>query len=310
MDPYKPNPLPIRPENKTPFETELLNSVSAIDIYNDQRSMGASLARALLGGIPSEQDNNNPDLLVTPFEELKAAVTEPLSKLGLGLDHKRNAFIIAGHNNNESELADICLHDGPRFISFLEALQEQPISAELSLALQNICSAFINQIKVEYDLSDSNNDNLLELFGSLDKIIQKLEGLENADSDLKHLTIKLREILTIARSGYLREQVLVDRNYLFNPIGEGFGPSTWVGDTNTEQYESKWENALRVLEVVSQNPRAAELFETVRSHLLASVIYAKQDDRSFLQSHNAPAQIELVSIMDVVKRKLETISVV
>jgi len=148
-----------------------------------------------------------------------------------------------------------------------------PLTSGQIHGLSEVAKNLICQLAGEYKLEDLADERILNLFSCLSQMIVLYRELGLGDS-----VKSLAKYLEISRAGYLREYLAVERVGLFAEIdGQNFGPSTWQRDETPEGYRARWNRAINVLNLVSQNPQADRLAQKLRTHLRESAEYARKD---------------------------------
>ena len=253
---------------------------NALEEYNSQFGIGSILGHIIFGrrGLSEEEVETNLEIEVMVNKELSLSQIESeyrdiLKAVGLNLERVRaGATIFTGGEQIPGSVARINLAQGGLFVNYLAALDKTFLSPIQAQSLRTIASNFLVQLTWEYQL-DVEDERVLVLFAALADIISHYNRLGLQDS-----AQELTTYLEIARNGYLREYIMVDRAQLFAEVGgNNFGPSKWQTDMNPDHYRERWERTLEILDTVSQNPRASEFAHQLREHLRASSMFARTD---------------------------------
>lgn len=242
--------------------------------YNEQFSMGGIMARGLSSMFRGEdsgesigRENDNQQITA---EVLSAIHADTLSKIGLTLEpvHGGATFMGLGQEASSGEMR-MNVSDGKQFVSFLHVLQPDVVK-ETGLK-QNLAglSGILGAQLLKYDLAQPNDD-ALQLFGNLGRIIDEYKRLGMGES-VNQLAIYLQH----AREGNLREFVAIDRNGYLSEPGQNFGPADWQLDSTPEYLKGKWNKAIDTLNMCKSNPKAKDLYEQLHSHLLKCVKVAR-----------------------------------
>ncbi len=191
-------------------------------------------------------------------------VHEPvLNKLGLQLEPvsgKKGALYGMGQKAEVGEMR-INIKDGRRFLSFLQALSPDAISeTELKENLHSLSDTLAQQIFNGYDLKDPS-DEALQLFGSLESIVNEYNRLHIAGTE------RLETYLMHSKRGDLREFILVQSQGLLSEPGKYFGPADWQKDASPEYLNGRWDTPLAILKMARENPKAQELYHQLFNHL-------------------------------------------
>lgn len=286
---------------------DLVSLVSEVEAYNDQRGLGLSMARGILASLNPHEAAKLDDNLIQPGD-LMGRHVETLLAVGLTLDPKNAPFRMVGAEEFDTSHLEISLADSKKFVGYLESTSDQDLDPNLTNALVKIAEGLAAQLLTKYDLGNPNDERMLEFFSSLAQVVEQYKRLaEIGGAELNQPAQTLDEILTVAREGYLKEFTEVKKSSAMTPIGEGYGPSTWLGDTNVEIYQNYWNRTFELLDFVGRNPQASELFNQLRDHLVASIEYAIRDEKSFLNHFSDTDRKSFQKIMsDIHRRLLET----
>ena len=201
--------------------------------------------------------------------------------------------------NASSKLTEMRLNvsDSKKFIAYLTFLKENNITTEEKESLVSVASILEKQFIGQYDVSDPNDDRFLVLIGGLGKIVTLYEELGLADS-----IQKLKELLEAARSKSLKELLLVEKKGYLRPHDVGFGPAKWHTDATPEFYEKSWDEAIRVYKETLENPRAMELSEKLRTHLIEAIEIARKDIAS--DKRKSDSYPKFLKTLDIVSAEL------
>lgn len=267
--------------------------ISDLDEYNKDNSSGVTLGRFLVSMI--DANSQVPEILknidgtdlgdqipkTIKEEEVRRGISGAglfvsygslLNDIGLSLEpvsgKKTVVFSSDGEIGNGEMRINIA--DGQKFISFLGELKPEMIpDSGLDKALGTISGFLIDQLHDQYNLYKGSNESL-EFFGSMGLMIDQYKrlGLSGAANDLEIYYKYLKQ-------GDLRDYILIKNKSLFDSLdGENFGPAHWQRDISPKLLEKKWKEALNILAEVKKNPKAVELYEQLKSHLLASISFS------------------------------------
>jgi len=257
-------------------EIDLGGLVQAIEDYNSQFGisslMASTLGRALAGETKDRLDSEIASQI--SWGDMERKFRDILAATGLSLEAVGGgATLFTSGDQIPSSQMRINLKNGRTFVQYLCSLSQETLTPGQRYGLEKVADSFTLQLSREYQISDPNDERVLGLFGQLEQVIVGYQKLGLGKS-----TEKLSEYLKFARKGYLLEYITIERAGLFAEVGgENFGPSRWHTDMSPEHYRSRWDQALDIFDKVSQNPRAAEVAQRLRTHLILSAEYAQQD---------------------------------
>lgn len=289
-------------------KTDLGEVAGWLDIYNKQFHLGTLAAKTVMRGWKDESvtaDLETEAAKRVSFDEIQKRNQAVLSRVGLSLEPVRAIGVVMSDEGTEypSELR-INLSDGKQFMSYLNSLKGDSLSPSQKIGLKRTAGSLLAQLKVEYDLANPEDERLLELFGSASKIIAEYERLDmEGGKGLGDCITELKNLVAIAKQGYLREHLLAQKGRLLAEIGgRNFGPSKWHTDSTEEGYIKMWNKALETLSEIAKNPKAKGLYEQACGNLLASLEYAEKDmiDRKSSLLNN-----KISSFLKAVKKKLQ-----
>lgn len=288
--------------------TDLGGVAGWLAIYNRQFHLGTLAAKTMMRGMKDESsasvETETEKEKELSFDEIQRRNQVVLSRTGLSLEPVRAIGVIMSQEGTEfpSELR-INLSDGTQFVKYLESLKGGSLSPSQTLGLERTADSLTAQLKGQYDLSNSDDERLLELFGHASKIISEYERLDKeGGKGLGNCIAELRDLVAISKQGYLREHLRVVHERLLAEIGgKNFGPSQWHTDITEEGYINRWNKALTTLSEIAQNPKAEGFAERVRGHLLASLLYAEKDMK---ESKSRLLNNKINGFIEATKRRL------
>ena len=268
-------------------EINLSGLVVSLENYNEQFEPGAMIAEALMG--PGEGETR--DIEQRREDELQNILKrhrEDLGRAGLSLEPVKSGITLIPSGVESMEDVKhalemrINLADGKKFVNYLDALKEAPISQGQAKSLEVIAQSLTSQLSTQYQLENPDDERMIQLFGSLDQIIERYHELDKTgEAGISESVEKLSKYLEIARSKYLKEYLWAQNGGLLNEIGEKdkyFGPSKWHTDANEELYrDTYWGRAIRIVKAMSKNPNARIFQLDVIDRLEESLRYAKSD---------------------------------
>ena len=285
-------PEPLSPEEEPNLQdidlSELQNSVTE---YNRQYNFGTLMGEALIRSVKEANKKEEGDegkeeaslpADITPPKltkgDLEARHRAIVEATGIGFEPIRPPVTIYGVEEGSPQPLEMRMNlvNGSRFMHYLQALAPDRITESQRNGLRVIVESLTKQLAEKYELG-AEDERLLELFGSLSQIIEEYRRLGRED-DLGHSIDKLEEYLAVAREGYLREYIEAEQKGLLDtPQMETFGPARWHTDSTMKYYEEHWDDAIRTLERIGQNPKAREFAKTVVDRLRRSLEYARGD---------------------------------
>jgi hypothetical protein len=224
--------------------------VAMLEKYNRQFSPGALLAEQILSGMRFEEEEEREErparqqINKLSSQEIKSSFWEVLGKTGLDIEPvEGGAAIFSPQGEIPTSRMRINVKEGEKFVQYLHALEGVPTTASQIEGLAAIAKSLTLQLETVYDLS-GRDERMLELFGKLDAIIQGYNHLDpKGNIGLRDSVKKLADYLVIARSGYLREYFL----------------------------------AVKTVQKIQQNQKAAEFCSKMIDNLKRSIEYALQD---------------------------------
>lgn len=274
--------------------------------YNDQFSLGSMMSRMIISHfepnegeepIPAEDEAGNQQ--VNAFF-LASTHKNLLNNLGLSLEpvSGKSGFIQSQEGSAEAGEMRINVNNQERFTSFLGALKPEQISSTgVNGGLDKLSSILAQQVLDKYNLQVPEEE-ALQLFGGLDKIVTEYKRL-GMDKSVS----RLETYLDHGKRGDLREYVATERRGLFNEPGHFFGPADWQTDSSADMLESRWNEAVAILEMTKENPRAGELYDKLHTHLDMCVNLAITNLKT-LTYIEAERKEKYNTILEVAKQKL------
>lgn len=269
---------PRQSEQGTDFRNVDLSGLgSEIQKYNDQYNIGTLMADQIIGSMGEE-----PSAKIIP-EEISEKTATFLRATGLSIESVRGIGTIVGSDEDSDVHAQelrFNLDDGKRFTAYLGVLDETSITPSQAEGLKMVAESLTKQLTSHYKLDDPEDEKVIELFGSLQGIIEGYKSLdESGKNGLGESVSQLEKYLGIARQKYLREFLIVQQEQLLTTEKDRtFGPYDWHKDSTPESYRnSYWQRALDALKVVKKNPNASALFEKTTENLKAALVFAKRD---------------------------------
>lgn len=281
--------------------------------YNNQFSLGSMMSRVIISHFePEDSDEIKPQAGIVDEEGnqqvdaffLMSAHKNLLDNIGLSLEpvSGKEAFI-----QNEEGSAGVGemranVNNNERFTSFLEALQPEQVSTSgTKSGLEKLSGILAKQVLDKYNLQFPEEE-ALQLFGSLDKIVAEYKRLGMSES-----VSRLETYLEHGKTGDLREYVATERKGLFSEPGHFFGPADWQTDSSPSMLESRWNEAIDILEMAKENPKAGELYDKLQTHLNMCVDIAI-DNLKTLSYWEPDTREKLGTILEVAKQKLSQLT--
>jgi hypothetical protein len=279
-----------------------------IDKYNAQFSMGAMMGRMFISQIKSHEsiESQSPvDSLTEEHENQQISAfflisthKQTLHDIGLTLEPIGGAPLMGGGTEaNEGKMA-INVSSRDKFISFLHAIQPaQADATRIRFNLEKIPVLLSQQIMARYNLLMPEPE-ALELFEGMEQIITEYKrlGMTGAISQLENY-------YNHGKIGDLGEYISIERRGLFTQPGKGFGPADWETDATPDYIEAQWNEAIAILDMVKQNPKADGLYTQLYEHLRMCVDVALEK-LSTLGNIPADTKQKDQTILEVAKQKL------
>lgn len=240
--------------------------------FNNQFSMGSMMAQLLRSHLRTPEESSAPEGLSQVNQEAQMLTASgihmihesTIDKLGLDLEpvEGKRAQLLTGGGQavGEGEMR-VNIKDRTKFLGFLHALNpQQVVGSELRENLHSLSNILAQQIYDQYDLQKPS-DEALQLFGSLEGIVQEYKrlgigGAEGLETYLNH-----------AKQGDLKEWIIIEYQGLLSEPGQYFGPADWQKDATPEYLKGRWDSALEVLRTTQENPKARDLYNQLFSHL-------------------------------------------
>ncbi len=232
------------------FDKEEVNAENEENVRNEQQSgVGDNLHRQKVE-----------ELL--DYEQLKQEVEPILTSTGLELQPVNPGWTTySSEGSHEGVEMMLNLKDGKKFVDYLQSLDPDTITESQKDGLREVASILLQQFTSQYDLSNAEDERLIELMGNLSSIIFEYKRLDSSKNDLTSSISKLEEYLGIARKGYLREYRQAEIFKLDKPFSkEGF-VLRWHIDASPELLQKKWNEVIDTLQAISKNENAnAEIY--------------------------------------------------
>lgn len=286
--------------------------------YNEQFGMGATVGRMFNSLLETEDEERQFEERETTsledqkveelmsFEEMNAKAQGILTRTGLEFQPVKASWFVTGsegtHLGQEMRLD---LKNGKQFVSYLETLNPDTITESQSGGLKEIASVLTKQLTESYDLTDAEDERLLELLGNLSKIVDEYKRLDKGQELTKSVS-PLGEYLVLARKGTLREYREAEKLHLNKPfINEGF-ILRWQTDASPKFLQEHWDEVLKALQAISQNSKAGEIYNQAKSTAMAALEAALTDVSSWSNAKEGyrAKKSEFLSILKTTKAKL------
>lgn len=276
--------------------------------YNDQFSLGSMMSRMIVShfernegedSIPAEVEDEAGNQQVNAFF-LASTHKNLLNNLGLSLEpvSGKSGFIQSQEVSAEAGEMRINVDYQERFTTFLGALKPEQINnTGVNGGLEKLSSILSQQVLDNYNLQVPKEE-ALQLFGGLDKIVTEYKRL-GMDKSVSGLETYLEH----GKKGDLREYVATERRGLFSEPGHFFGPADWHTDSSPDMLEGRWNEAVAILEMTKENPRAGELYDKLQTHLDMCVNLAI-DSLKTLNYWEPDTKEKLGTVLEVAKQKL------
>jgi hypothetical protein len=205
----------------------------------------------------------------------------PMKDVGLRID------ALGKHNPNKSVYGqELTPHvDSPqRFVSFLETLTPDDVSEGTSLRrlATDILNLSVEMVRLTYaqetrgmlaPMSDEEiqtvGDNQLQTFAIVAAQYERLGLGDTAEF------ARMDEYARRWGEGVLPEYIFAEYRAYLHPDIQGYGPASWQKDVTPTGFEDRWDEAVKFVLGMKQDPTKANFAEEVRISLLASIQEAK-----------------------------------
>lgn len=277
----------------------------SLEAYNKQFGFGTLLGEHIVEAVEGKNEDNELYKPKISIQDIEGRHRDLLDKTGISLESIRKGVMFTSAGNNEerqpSEIR-INLRDGKKFLTYLNSLNENDLKESQISGLKTVVDNLTKQLVEQYELDNSEDERMLELFGSMDDIIQEYKRLDSSgNSGLSESVNDLSEYLSIARKKYLREYFIAKNNHFLDPMdGDGFGPGKWHKDSNEKSYENYWGDVVKKVNLIGVNQNAADLYKQVVDNLKNILINVKKDitDKSDYFKKNAQKTKNYLAIID------------
>jgi hypothetical protein len=254
----------------------------SLEEYNKQFDFGTLLAERLIEGFEGKNEDNNlykPKISIEDIEDKHRGI---IDKTGISLESVRKGVMFASETSDEerqpSEMR-INLKDGKKFLSYLNSLNIENLKESQITGLKLVADSLTKQLVEQYELDNPEDERMLELFGSLNDIIQEYKRLDSSRRNGLTESMKdLSEYISLSRDGYLREYFVAKNNHLLDTLdSDSFGPWKWHKDSNEKSYERFWNESIKKLNLIGKNQKADNLYKKVKDNLKEVLFNVKKD---------------------------------
>lgn len=278
-------------EKVTQIRNAFNNIFYAIEKYDEQYSMGAMMADAVIG---SMQNKEKPPKI--KFKDVLQENEQYTQLVGLSIEPVKTENIkLYGAQNTEKGIESfekspreirVNIGDHIKFLDSLSAFNKDNITELDAKNLSELANSLEMQIKNQYRLDDPDEDRLLEMFAGLSKMIDKYKELDTEKKlNLYDKAEHLEKYLETSRKGYLREFLAIETNN-FLPIADeklgnwkeaGFTLSNWQVDSSSDSYENYyWAKAFDALDYIKKNPNAQEFYHKILNYFKKCAIAGRK----------------------------------
>lgn len=275
-------------------------AVGSIDQHNEQFSVGHLMARTMLdqldeaqhaqelvdaGATQDEAEQTaafvgSDNLPLSEEEQMARSVVgvtnaPVLEATGLTLSPLRKTNAMYGPQGEQSVgKVRLQVTDGSKFSNFLLAVDPEEANEDFQQNAAGVASSLIAEA-TDAIASDADEQTVRETLAYGKGIVAGLEHIGLSDSPVAE---KLRSLYEHAQKGDVKEYVQADSIGLLKaPEEQGFGPSQWHRDANSEYLTTHWGQVLDVVKAAKANPRAKDLYEQLLQSAQSSLDYAKSD---------------------------------
>lgn len=273
--------------------------------YNKQFNFGTLLAEHIIEATEGKNEDNELYKPKISIQDIENEHRDLLDKTGISLESVKRGvmFTLMGDDEGkEPSEVRINLRDGKKFLTYLNSLNESDLKESQISGLKLVADNLTKQLVEQYELGNSDDERMLELFGSVENLIQEYKRLDpQGFIGLSESVNDLSEYLSIARKKYLREYLVVKNNHLLDTINsDGFGPGKWHKDSNEKSYENYWGDTIKKVNLIGTNQNAADLYKQVVDNLKNILINVKKDitDKSDYFKKNPQKTKNYLAIID------------
>jgi len=173
--------------------------------------------------------------------------------------------IISSDLQHKGKELRIDLKDGKRFVEYLRSLSPDKVSDSQVAGLEKVVSALTKQFRNEYDLTSADDNRMLEFLGNLSDIIDEYKRIGGEDrKDLADSVSQFEGYLKGSRGGFLREYLSAEKLLLNKPFDDEGFVLRWHIDASPEYLQKRWNEVIDLLQVISSNDRAPELYDQAK----------------------------------------------
>jgi hypothetical protein len=284
------------PEDVTRFNEVL----SAIKEHNDQFSLGAVMAKALIGhvklqikadqltqdGLTPEEAEETAEFLaeeevpLTEQQQMEREIVgivngDVLEAAGLTLSPVRKIATMFGPKG-ESKIGEVRLQlqSGDKFSGFLSAAPLESADEETTGNVVSVASDILSEMKAAI-ISGQSTPAVTEALAYAQGIAANLDRLPDADARLSQ---SFKDFSVHAATGDLTEWVHARQTgILTDPADQQFGPSQWQRDASSEFLAKRWQGVITTIKESQANPKASALTQELLDKAKANLALAQED---------------------------------
>ena len=170
---------------------------------------------------------------------------EDLSRIGLCIESKKPLEVDRDVRERLEELGagewleiieEVGIHlvSGKNFVNYLDSLTEKSLDKNRIKSLMIIAEGLTVQLGYEYDLSNPDDEKMIELISNLENTIDKYHQLaeQQGRKEIGNSVKELENYLRIAKAKYLREYLLAKREHLLKSEYGEYSNEWWLYSIN------------------------------------------------------------------------------
>lgn len=204
---------------------------------------------------------------------------------------RKNATLVGSDSVQSCGKVRAWLIDGDKFSHFLMAVNPTDTDEEFKHNVLVVVNDLLQETTDSVDI-DSDDYQFAEQYIHGLNIIK---GLKNIGLEESKTIRQLRLFSKYLDQGTFTEYVLAYKIGLFEPNGEGFGPSNWHRDATEEFLANKWNEVIAIIKKAKENPNGQDISEDLLNCAIEKLDYARQD---WTQIKNSPNNNEKIHDYD------------
>ena len=211
--------------------------IHAVERYNSQFNLGTTLAEILEDRLDEAEGISVPRETKISIEEIESTYESTIALTGIGVERVNMNPIIGPEETTYTSRVGINLQDGNKYVNYLSSLQADEMDDLTIEALRVIAENLVIQLCSQYDLSDSNDNRMIDLLSHGRGIVDEYRRIDQEGRmGLIDSVSRLDKYIQIAKKGYLREHLAVEgKQLLIPPEDRSFNPAHWQRDITPEE---------------------------------------------------------------------------